>query len=121
MIGQMSDSVRYFFSEVSFVHDSYDDKILACSSMVVELPNDEENSPKLASEKKHGNLHLSDHSCVRILNWKAIAPEPSNGGTPNFQHKVRRIRSVDQRPRPLPVIYVFSASEYQLLTVHCAW
>ena len=45
---------------------SYDDVMLACSSR---LPNDEEISPKVASEK-------------------TIALEPSNRGTPNFQPKV---------------------------------
>ena len=98
---------------------SYDGENLACSSIVVGPPNNEERSPKVASGRKHGavsdNTYFSPIIAVSEFQlWKAIAPEPSNGGTPNFQPEVRRVSTIDRSPRPLPVIYALgaSASEY---------
>jgi len=83
--------------------------------MVVELPKNEERSPKVASGRKHGTVSDNTYFCPIIAVsefqlWKAIAPEPSNGGTPNFQLEVRRVRAIERRPRPLPVIYALGAS-----------
>ena len=87
--------------------------------MVVGLSNNEERSMKVASGRKHGTVSDNTYLCPiiavsKFLLWKAIAPEPSNGGTPNFQLEERRVCTIDQSPRPLPVIYALgaSASEY---------
>ena len=88
---------------------SYDGENLACSSMVVGPPNNEERLPKVTSGRKHGAVSGNTYFCPIIAVsefqlWKAIAPEPRHGETPNFQPEVR----------PLPVIYALgaSASEY---------
>ena len=94
---------------------SYNGEKLACSSMVVGLPNNEERSLKVASERKHRTMSNNTYLCPiiavsKFLLWKAIAPEPSNGGTPNFQLEVRRVCTIDKSPRSLPVIYALGAS-----------
>ena len=57
-------------------------------------------------------IRLSDLWYIRTYFWKAIAPEPSNGGTPNLELKVRRVCSFNQRPHPLPVIYAYGARAF---------
>jgi len=37
--------------------------------------------------------------------WKAISPDASKRGRPNLDRELRRFRTIDLRPRPLPVIY----------------
>ena len=46
----------------------------------------------------------------KFQTWKAIASEPSNGRTPNFQLEVQRVCSNSLRPCPFPVIYVLGTS-----------
>ena len=55
-------------------------------------------------------IHLTDLWYIRTYFWKAIAPQPSNGGTPNLELRVCRVCSIDRRPHPLPVIYAYGAS-----------
>ena len=57
---------------------------------------------------------MSHHSFVRILTLEGYISEPSNGATPKLSTRSVRVCSIDRRPYPLPVIYVFGAntSEY---------
>ena len=84
-------------------------------------PSSEEISVKVASQKKQGTESDNAYNCPIIAVpefelWKAISPEPSNGATPNFQHKVQRVCSIDRRPHPLPTMYAFGASASE-----CTW
>ena len=45
-----------------------------------------------------------------ISGLKAIAPEPSNGGTPNLELSVQRVCCINKKPHSHPVIYVYGAS-----------
>ena len=81
----------------------------------MELPEVADNSPRVASEKQHGtgsentcNFPIFDTfgRCV----WKAIAPRSKHSGTPKLVLEVRRIRTIDGSPHPLPVIYTYGAS-----------
>ena len=102
---------------------SYNGEIIVCSSMVVGLPNNEERSPKVASGRKHETVPDNTYFCPIIAVsefqlWKAIAPEPSNGGRPNFQLEVRRVCTIYRRPHPLPVNYALGASASEYPNIH---
>ena len=101
---------------------SYIGENLACSSMVVGLSKNEERSPKVASGRKHGTDNTYFCPIIAVSEFqlrKAIAPEPTNGGRPNFQLEERRVCTINRSPRPLPVIYTLSASasEYTWWTI----
>ena len=70
-------------------------------------------SPRVASEKRHGTE--SENTCNfpifdtfgRYI-WKAIAPRSKHSGTPKLELEVRRVRTVDGSPHPLPVVYTYA-------------
>ena len=94
---------------------SYDNENRARSSRMMELLEVADNSPRVASEKQHGTG--SENTCnVPIFDtfgrcvWKAIAPRSKHSGTPKLVLEVRRVRTIDGSPHPLPVIYTYGAS-----------
>jgi len=70
--------------------------------------------PEVALQKREGTK--SENTSCPIIHmfgcyfWKAIAPEESNRGTPELELEVQRVCSLDRRPGPLPIIYMYGAS-----------
>ena len=92
---------------------SHNYETLVCSSRVMELPNAAEILLTVILEKRQGTESDNTYNCP-IFDISDLplegAPEPSNGGTPNLEFRVRRVCSINRRPHPLPVIYVYGAS-----------
>ena len=64
----------------------------------MELPNAAEILPTVALEKRQGTESDNTYNCpifgyIRTYLWKA--KEPSNGGTPNLELRVRRVCCID--------------------------
>ena len=109
---------------------SYDNKIWACSSRAMELPEVADNLPRFASEKQHGTesentCNFSIFDTFRRYIWKAVAPRSKQFRNTKIGTQSAKGLYYQRKSPPtsgnlyvrLKCIRLYLSSEYTLLTL----